>query len=65
MAAVDASLGEVVKMLEEAEIRVEESYDEIRAFGDSLETSPGALEKCEKRLSEYHAMAKRDRKSVV
>lgn len=59
MAAVDASLGEVVKMLEEAEIRVEESYDEIRAFGDSLETSPGALEKCEKRLSEYHAMAKR------
>ncbi len=57
IAAVDPNLNNVVKMLGDAEISIEESYNEIRSYSENIEFDPERMSFLEKRLACYDDLA--------
>lgn len=57
---IDAGrLDNVVTMLSEAEISIQESYDEIKEYGDSIEYDPRRMNFLEQRISLYDSLAQK------
>ena len=57
VAEFDSSLGNVLEMLREAQISLEESYDEIHSYADNIDSDPERLKYLEKRISHYEELA--------
>ena len=51
------SLDNAINMLSDAQIAIQESYDEIRGYSGSVEADPQRLEILEKRISLYESLA--------
>ncbi len=56
---VDPSLSNVIQMLNDAEISIEESYDEIRSYSQEIEYAPDRLSYLEKRLRCYDELSEK------
>ena len=57
---IDAGrLDNVVTMLSEAEISIQESYDEIKEYGNSIEYDPQRMSFLEQRISLYDSLAQK------
>lgn len=59
LVGMDASLGTVLTMLEEAAIQMSEASDELRHYCDRLELDPNRLYELEQRLSRQIALARK------
>lgn len=57
LTSIDNSLSNVLNMLHDAEISLEESYDEIHSYVDNIDSNPERLKYCEKRISLYEELA--------
>jgi DNA repair protein RecN (Recombination protein N) len=61
LAEFDGELKPIVKMVEEAEINIEEAANQLRRFYEDSEIDPAEIEKIENRFSLYHTMARKHR----
>ncbi|MDO2949795.1 DNA repair protein RecN [Aeromonas simiae] len=59
LAGMDSRLATVLEMLNEAQIRVEESHGELRGYLDSLELDPERFTELENRLSRAISLARK------
>jgi DNA repair protein RecN (Recombination protein N) len=57
----DAGLGDVLSMLEPAEIQLQEGIHELRHYLQRLNIDPERLKQCEQRLDEIHSTARKYR----
>ncbi|QTO55026.1 DNA repair protein RecN [Duffyella gerundensis] len=59
LVSLDASLGSVLSMLEEAAIQMSEASDELRHYCDRLDLDPNRMYELEQRLSRQIALARK------
>jgi DNA repair protein RecN (Recombination protein N) len=59
LAGMDASLSDVLNMLEEAAIQISEASDELRHYCDRLDLDPNRLYELEQRISKQIALARK------
>lgn len=57
--SVDNSLQNVINMLQEAQISIEESYNEIHSYNEEIDYNPKKQNELEKRLHQYDEIAKK------
>jgi DNA repair protein RecN (Recombination protein N) len=55
----DPRLVDINRIMDEAGIHISEAANELRRYTDSLDIDPGSLQEVEKRLADYHAMARK------
>jgi DNA repair protein RecN (Recombination protein N) len=61
LAEFDGELTPLVKMVEEAEINIEEAANQLRRFYENSNIDPLEIEKIETRFSLYHSLARKHR----
>ena len=59
VAGIDSNLSNALNMLHEAEISLEESYDEIHSYADNIDSDPERLKYLEKRISHYEELSRK------
>lgn len=59
VAEVDPSLSNVIQMLNDAEISIEESYDEIHNYSEGIEYDPERMAFLEKRIATYEDLSQK------
>lgn len=55
----DTRMADINRIMDEAGIQISEAVNELRRYIDSLDGDPDALQEVEKRLTDYHAIARK------
>lgn len=65
MSRFDDSLSHLEKIIEEAEVNLQEAAYEIRDYGESMDFSPGVLDKLQNRMDDIYKLRKKYGATVV